>query len=235
MRRTAQTLAAATALTLIAAPAQAADQTVRATQNNTFTPNTVTISPGDTVTWVNDGGIHNVKFDDGSFEEPSSPSFTWSSNPRRTFEAAGEYRYFCEQHGSTGGVGMAGRVIVEGGTQPPPPGGEPPDTTPPDIDNLRFVPARFCNKKTRTCRKVGTVIRFDLDERARLSGRIVNRRTGKKAGSISLSANAGANEFDYSGSGLRLGRYRLELFAKDSAGNRTPKPTRANFTVASRR
>jgi plastocyanin len=221
---------------LLAAPAQAADQTVRATPQNVFSPSTVTISPGDTVTWVNDGGAHNVKFDDGSFEEPSSPAFTWTTNPRRTFNSPGEFRYFCEQHGAAGGAGMAGRVVVEDGTQPPPPpGGEPPDTTPPDIDNLRLVPARFCNRKTKRCKVVGTVIRFDIDENARLSGRIVNRRTGKKAGSLSLSANAGSSEFDYSGKGLALGRYRLELFAKDSAGNRTPKPTRASFTVATKR
>ena len=222
---------------LLAAPAQAADQTVRAMPNNTFSPNLVTIAVGDSVTWVNDGGFHNVKFDDGKLEQPSEPAFSWSSNPKRTFEAAGEYRYFCEAHGSAGGGGMAGRVVVEGGTQPPPPpGGEtPPDTTAPDIDGLKLVPARFCNKKSRRCKTVGTLIQFDLDEDARISGRIVNRRTGKKAGSLSLTATKGANEFEYSGKGLRLGRYRLELTPRDASGNKAAKPTRANFTVATKR
>ena len=232
MRRLA--IAAPLAL-LLAAPAYAADQTVRATPQNTFTPNSVTISPGDTVTWVNDGGIHNVKFDDGSFEQPANPAFTWTSNPQRTFNTPGEFRYFCEQHGAAGGSGMAGRVIVEGPTQPPPPGGTGSDTTPPDIDNLRLVPSRFCNRRTSTCKKTGTSIRFDLDEDARISGRIVNRKTGKRAGSMSITATAGANDFDYSGRGLKVGRYRLELTPRDTNGNKASKPTRANFTVATRR
>ncbi len=220
---------------LLAAPAHAADQTVRATTQSTFTPNSVTISPGDTVTWVNDGGIHNVRFDDGSYESPASPSFTWTTNPERTFNTPGEFRYFCEQHGAAGGSGMAGRVIVEGATQPPPPGGSGADTTPPDIDNLRLVPSRFCNKKTSRCNRVGTSIRFDLDEDARISGRIVNRRTGKKAGSMSITATAGANDFDYSGRGLRLGKYQLQLTPRDTNGNKAPKPTRANFTITAER
>ena len=225
---------------LLAAPAQAADQTVRAMPNSTFSPSTVTVAVGDSVTWVNEGGFHNVKFEDGKLEQPGEPAFSWSSNPKRTFDAAGEYRYFCEAHGSPGGGGMAGRVVVEGGTQPPPPpppgGGEaPPDTTAPDIDALKLVPARFCNRKTRSCKTVGTLIRFDLDEDARIRGRIVDRKTGRKAGSLTLTATAGANEFEYSGKGLKLGGYRLELTPRDSSGNKAAKPSRANFTVATKR
>jgi plastocyanin len=233
MARALRIVALATALALSAAPAQAADQTVRATPQNTFTPNAVTVGVGDSVTWVNDGGFHNVKFDDGSFEQPGEPAFSWSTNPKRTFNAPGEFRYYCEQHGASGGAGMAGRVIVEGGSQPPPNGGA--DTTPPDIDGLKLVPSRFCNRRTSKCKVRGTTIRFSLDEDARISGRIVNRKTGKKAGSISITATAGENEFDYSGKGLRLGSYRLELTPRDAAGNRASRPSRANFRVATSR
>ena len=231
MRRSLPPLALGLALAL-SAPASAADQTVRATPSNAFSPSTVTIDVGDTVTWVNDGGIHNVKFDDGSFEQPPDPVFTWPTNPRRTFASAGSFRYFCEQHGSAGGVGMAGTVVVQGGTQPPPSGE---DTTPPDIDDLRVVPSRFCNRKTKVCRKPGAEIRFTIDEDARISGRIVRRKDGKKVGSLTISATAGESEFAFSGKKLALGRYRLELFPKDSAGNRATKPTRASFTIATRR
>jgi plastocyanin len=215
---------------LAAAPAQAADETVHATPSNTWSPSSVTINVGDTVTWVNDGGFHNVRFEDG-FEEPSEPSPTWSSNPRRTFSAAGNYRYVCEQHQST----MIGRVIVQDTMQPPPPGGEPPDTTPPDIDDLRIVPSTFCNKKTKRCPKVGARIRFTLSEDATIAGRVLRRSDGKRVGKLSISATSGQNEFSYSGKGLALGRYRLELTPKDAAGNKPSKPSRASFRIASKR
>jgi plastocyanin len=216
---------------LLAAPAQAADQTVNATGSNTFSPSSVTINVDDTVTWKNQSGFHNVEFDDGSYTQPSEPSFSmWTVS--RKFSSAGTFKYHCGFHGTS----MAGTVVVQGAQQPPPPGGEPPaDTTPPDIDNLRLVPSRFCNRKTRRCRTTGTMIRFDLDEDARISGRIVRRKDSKKVGSLSITATGGANEFDFAGKGLALGKYRLELFAKDAAGNRTPKPTRASFTVAAAR
>jgi plastocyanin len=212
---------------LMAAPAaHAADQTVNATGSSTFSPSSVTIDVNDTVTWKNQSGIHNVVFDDGSFSEPDQPSGTmWSVD--RTFTSPGTFKYHCGFHGTA----MSGTVIVQ---QPGGPGPAP-DTAPPDIDNLKLVPARFCNKKKKVCKTVGTTIQFDLDEDARISGRIIDRKTGKKRGSVSITATAGENEFDYSGKGLALGRYRLELFAKDAAGNRTPKPTRANFTVATKR
>jgi plastocyanin len=226
MRRLAIALPLALAL---AAPAQAADQTVNATGSATFSPSSVTINVDDTVTWRNQSGFHNVVFDDGSYTQPAEPSFSmWEVN--RKFTSAGAFKYHCGFHGTS----MAGTVVVQG-TQQPPPGGEPSDTTPPDIDNLKIVPARFCNKKTKTCKRVGTSFQFDLDEDARISGRIVHRKTGKKRGSVSITATAGENDFDYSGKGLALGKYRLELFPKDAAGNRATKPTRANFTVASKR
>lgn len=231
MRRLALPIIAAAALA--AAPAQAADQTVRATPSNTFTPSSVTINVGDTVTWVNDGGFHNVKFDDG-FEQPSEPAFSWNPNPARKFEAPGSYRYVCEQHTP----GMVGRVIVQDSTQPPPPpppGGDPPDTTAPVLNGLKIVPSTFCNKKTDRCKTTGTELRFTLSEDAKITGRIYRRSDNKRVGKLSITATAGANEFDYSGKGLALGKYRIELTPKDAAGNKPTKPTRANFKIASKR
>ncbi|HEX8052353.1 MAG TPA: plastocyanin/azurin family copper-binding protein [Thermoleophilaceae bacterium] len=213
---------------LLCSPAMAADQSVSATNSNTFTPSTVTVNPNDTVTWTNQGGFHNVVFDDGSFTDPAQPSFSmWTV--QRKFPTAGSFKYHCGYHGTS----MSGTVVVQAAQQPP--AGGQPDTTPPDIDDLKLVPATFCNKKTSKCKRVGTLIRFTLDEDAKISGRVVNRKTGKKAGSVTISASAGANEFDYSGKGLALGRYRLELTPRDAAGNKAAKPTRANFTVATKR
>lgn len=79
-----------------------------------FEPETVTIAPGDTVRWRNMGGDHNVFADDESFSsgEPSSGSWTYS----HTFDTAGEFGYYCQPHGGPNGAGMAGTVVVQGGT-----------------------------------------------------------------------------------------------------------------------
>lgn len=107
---------------LLAVPASAADQTVTATPSSTFEPGTVEIDIGDTVTWNNAGGIHNVEFDDGSFTEPSAPSASsWSVE--RTLDAAGEFRYHCGFHGDA----MSGVVRVRDATGTVP---EPVDVEP---------------------------------------------------------------------------------------------------------
>jgi plastocyanin len=100
------------------APAFGANQTVTATAADTFTPNPVTVVQGDTVTWTNGGGNHNVHFDDDSFVMPPTPSTdAWVA--ARPFSQIGSFRYYCEVHGGPGGNGMSGTVVVN----PTPPGG----------------------------------------------------------------------------------------------------------------
>lgn len=119
-------IAGLTCSTVAGTTALAADQTVTATSSNEFTPAAVTVNQGETVTWVNAGGDHNVKFDDGSFEQPSEPSGSAWTVARR-FDTPGTFRYYCEEHGGPGGVGMSGTVTVQasapppGETVPPPP------------------------------------------------------------------------------------------------------------------
>ena len=110
------------ALLVPAIPAGAANQTV-AVSSNLFTPADVTVQQGDTVTWTNSGGLHNVRFDDGSFEMPAAPdSSPWSVS--RAFDTVGVFRYYCEEHGYPNGVDMSGAVNVQPvGTPPPPPAG----------------------------------------------------------------------------------------------------------------
>lgn len=111
---------------LLAVPASAADQSVSATLTNSFEPAEVTIDVGEKVTWHNEGGFHNVHFEDGSFEDPASPSLNWTT-VERTFDTPGTFRYYCEQHGGPDGVGMSGTVAVRDamGTVPPPVDVEP--------------------------------------------------------------------------------------------------------------
>ena len=104
-------LAAIAVLGLFAAPANSASQTVTATSNDTFVAKYVTVNPGETVTFQNGGGQHNVAFDLGPrLNAPDLSSWVVS----RTFPASGAYAYYCEIHGARGGAGMAGVVYVAG-------------------------------------------------------------------------------------------------------------------------
>jgi plastocyanin len=85
--------------------------------NFMFSPRQMTIHVGDTVTFRNDEGFHNVVADDGSFRCASGcsgsqgdPSTGWSF--QRTFSAAGAVPFFCEVHGGRGGTGMSGMIMV---------------------------------------------------------------------------------------------------------------------------
>ncbi len=85
----------------------------------TFAPASLNIQVGDTVTWTNVGGFHNVAANDSSFRcaegcdgeggdgNPSSSAWSFS----RTFDSPGVIGYVCELHSPT----MAGEVIVGGG------------------------------------------------------------------------------------------------------------------------
>jgi plastocyanin len=89
--------------------------TVDVLANLTFSPASVTIAPGESVTWEWAEGVgrHNVVPDNGS--EPASSgvlrdgpfSFT------HTFNTPGTYRYYCASHGAPGGIGMSGTVVVQ--------------------------------------------------------------------------------------------------------------------------
>jgi plastocyanin len=122
----------------VASGARAANQTVTALSGpNRFSPQTVTINQGETVTWNNGSGTHNVQFNDGSYEMPADPSSSsWTVS--RTFNTPGTFTYICRQHGTS----MSGSVTVLPAPPPPPPpppgppapappGGNPPGGNPP--------------------------------------------------------------------------------------------------------
>ncbi len=111
------TLSAVVMFLLVAAVATAADHAVDVTDNR-FSPATVTIRVGDSVTWTNSGNFpHNVRADNNSFRSGSPSSGAWTFT--RTFSTAGEFRYYCELHGAPGGIGMSGMIMVTAGEQPP--------------------------------------------------------------------------------------------------------------------
>lgn len=79
--------------------------------NFAFTPQTLTITVGDTVKWNNVQGTHNVRADDFSFfSGPAAPA-PWEFI--HVFTAEGNNPYYCEPHGGPGGSGMSGVIIVQ--------------------------------------------------------------------------------------------------------------------------
>ena len=81
-----------------------------------YTPTVLTVDMGDTVTWDNVDGFHDVVAYDGSFELPacSSPCLIGTI----TFDEPGVYEYYCSV-GNHEAQGMVGTIVVEGDIQLP--------------------------------------------------------------------------------------------------------------------
>ncbi|MGV9294320.1 cupredoxin domain-containing protein [Amycolatopsis sp. NPDC003676] len=80
-----------------------------------FSPASLTISAGDTVTWTNhDSAPHNVVVTDGP-EKFTSPTMQTGGTFSHTFTKAGTYSYYCSIHPD-----MKATVTVQGAPAPPP-------------------------------------------------------------------------------------------------------------------
>ncbi|HSJ51261.1 MAG TPA: cupredoxin domain-containing protein [Actinomycetota bacterium] len=77
--------------------------------DNVFTPRTIRVAAGDSVTWRNDGrSPHTVVSDEGAFDSPVlEPGGVFSF----TFDQTGAFPYHCSLHGAPG-VGMGGLILV---------------------------------------------------------------------------------------------------------------------------
>ena len=83
-----------------------ADQTEVKIDNFSFTPKSLTVTVGATVTWTNRDDIpHNVVSTDKKF---SSPVLDTDQAFSFRFQAAGSYPYFCKIHPM-----MTGTIVVE--------------------------------------------------------------------------------------------------------------------------
>jgi len=90
------------------------DQRVAVGDGLAFDPESFEVSAGDTVLWEWVGGGHNVKYDDGAVPEGTDWTGTEGERTKtygeghahwHTFEAAGDYEYYCVPHQSSGMVG----------------------------------------------------------------------------------------------------------------------------------
>ena len=83
------------------------------TVGNTFSPANITVNIGDTVTWSNGGGSHNVNATLATY--PNNPegfgnsvsNSSWTL--QHIFSIPGTYNYQCDPHT---GMGMVGTVVV---------------------------------------------------------------------------------------------------------------------------
>ncbi len=72
-----------------------------------FSPGSITIDVGDTVTWVNDGPTqHSATSSNGAFDTGIFPA---GESRSHTFDQAGTFSYICTPHPN-----MRGTVVVQG-------------------------------------------------------------------------------------------------------------------------
>lgn len=112
------------AMLLVSAGANATVWIVTANPDATFTPAYLLIYQGDSVKFVNAGGLHNVHADDNRFicslncSTNNAPSTAaWEVTVR--FDRLGSFGYYCEAHGDLnsgmrGLVEVIDRVFVDG-------------------------------------------------------------------------------------------------------------------------
>lgn len=196
-----------------------------------FSPTSLTVMPGEKVTFMHpDGGTHNVAWDDNGVPPmPASPSITWgTTTPTRTFTTPGVYRFYCQNHGGPNGFGMSGKVIVLNPDGTPPPGATPPpDKTAPSITSL----------KTSAGKKRFT-LKFSSSEKGAASGKLERQNSHgvyKKFGDVSFSVKKSSSNSitikkTATGKSLTTGKFRVSFRVKDTAGNKSSKKT-ATVTI----
>jgi len=108
-----------------AAPAAATSQSVMI-MNYAFSPSSLTVAPGTTVTWTNmDTAPHTVTVTSGPVKF-NSPNLQKGDTYSFTFTTAGTYKYYCAVHPD-----MTAAVTVAGSTSTPTPTPPPTEPTPP--------------------------------------------------------------------------------------------------------
>ena len=80
-----------------------------AVRNNLYEPREVTVEVGDSVVWTVEQGRHTMTADEKSFD---SPLLTAGGEFTFVFTQPGTIVYYCEIHGSPGGIDMAAVITV---------------------------------------------------------------------------------------------------------------------------
>ncbi len=99
-------------LLLLCAAYAAADQTIAVGPGIAFTPSDVTVSPGETVTWVWAGAFHSSTSDLQTGPEVWDSGIISTGTLSHTFMTPGTYKFYCQVHSFPGGTAMNGSVTV---------------------------------------------------------------------------------------------------------------------------
>jgi len=88
---------------------------VNATPSIAFTPATIALKPGGTITFAFGSVAHNVFFDNDPAGAPATiDGANANTSVQRTFPVAGVYNYYCHIH-----PGMSGTIVVGGAANTP--------------------------------------------------------------------------------------------------------------------
>jgi plastocyanin len=203
----------AAAAVLVAPLALADNQSVVAKLDNTFAPAKVAVKPGETVTFTNAGGDHNVVWNDGTPSQPPTavaPDQWPAGGVSRTFTRSGRFRYYCELHGDRSvDLGMVGYVYVNA-----------PGLLPPTLSGLAA-------SGTRT----GVRVRFRSSRAGRTKATFFRRvgRTFRRRWASTFAARQGQTSKRIARA-LTPGTYRVEVVVTDANRLASDKRTKT-FTV----
>ncbi len=145
-------------LLLLGAVCARADQTVNIGPSLAFSPSSVTIAPGEKVTWVWMGSPHST-----TSSATTGPE-SWNSGIQltgatfsHTFTTPGTYPYYCQVHSSPTGTAMNGVIQVVAPTATPVNTPTPVPVTPGPQRLLRLSPpaSRFTLHASRRFRSIG--------------------------------------------------------------------------------
>jgi plastocyanin len=90
--------------------------------NNQFSPKTLNISSGATVTWTNNDGVtHTTTSDNGSATSWDSNNLSQGGVFTQTFTAPGTYTYHCNIHGNMKGTIVVAAAAAQPTSAPLPP------------------------------------------------------------------------------------------------------------------
>jgi plastocyanin len=203
-------VAVAAVVAALAAPALAADQSVVAKTENVFAPRAVAVKPGETVTITNEGGEHDVVWNDNGAPpqpaRPSPPALWPDGGITRTFTKNGRYRFYCQEHADRDSdFGMVGYVHVNAA-----------GVVPPTVSAL-----------TATATRTGVRLGFRAS-RAGTAKATFFKRTGRRFvrnWTSSIPARRGTNSRRIA-TPLRMGTYRVDLVLTDADGVASTKRTK---------
>ena len=179
--------------------------TIVTTVGTSFSPTSVTIAPGSSVTWQIAGATHNVTFGGTKPTGGDIPDSGPGTSMSRTFANPGTYDYQCTRHS-----GMTGRVVVTGD------GAGAPPSNPSPSEGVIVQATSTAYNPDRVEIGVGGVVTWDIaagaggivfDDHAPAGGNIPESSTATR---VSRTFNA-AGDYDYHNSRDRdiKGRIRV--------------------------